>query len=710
MAPNQFATMLHRRANKMSTILVYAVLEWILIVLLLLNCLFYYIIRKFAKHFGLQPPCLLCSRLEHLLEPHNNTNAYQNFICEAHATEISSLNCCPSHHKLTEFNNLCKNCVASQHIRNGKIVNLSPKVAVFQSVGKYVAENEDVHEKCSCCDEVLSSCLLLKPSWDILEHAQKTSFITEVVQDKEAKNKKWNISKYDTQEHCSEASEVVNTIENIIYRYVNAKSYDNATTTTTMPTSNGDEESLEVMNWFSQVSENSDSDQLILAEVFHYPTVRSQRSEIHLQSYAVGMGINDDLQGDNDVNKPTDHSPGPQELKKWEVEEANCWDGSAMSELEVDIGDSTSERLKSLLEAEHNALRSLQAELEEERNAAAIAANQTMAMITRLQEEKSAMQMEALHYQRMMEEQSEYDQEALQILNDLVIKREKEKVELEKDLEGYRKKVLDYEAKEKMIMMMKISKSVRSINLSASSSDTDDDDDDDDDDELFIDLIHEETVDDSCDKYTDGELVSEIEENGRECMKHLSILDESIAQFEDERVSILEELKALEGKLFTLAENDEETSEDRTLKNQGRDVHNEDVDESYKFDIKECNGKGLLEKEQAMNCTAKRLLPLFDATEFGSEEEMNEEDTGYESGGNDFWLLNEHKMEIEFSIEEEVEHVYRRLQALEADKEFLKHCFCSLKKGEKGRELVEEILERLCELRTVEIQVRNGGD
>ncbi|KAL8156431.1 hypothetical protein AgCh_001500 [Apium graveolens] len=703
MAPNQFATMLHRRANKMSTILVYAVLEWILIVLLLLNCLFYYIIRKFAKHFGLQPPCLLCSRLEHLLEPHNNTNAYQNFICEAHATEISSLNCCPSHHKLTEFNNLSKNCVASQHIRNGKIVNLSPKVAVFQSVGKYVAENEDVHEKCSCCDEVLSSCLLLKPSWDILEHAQKTSFITEVVQDKEAKNKKWNISKYDTQEHCSEASEVVNTIENIIYRYVNAKSYDNATTTTTMPTSNGDEESLEVMNWFSQVSENSDSDQLILAEVFHYPTVRSQRSEIHLQSYAVGMGINDDLQGDNDVNKPTDHSLGPQELKKWEVEEANCWDGSAMSELEVDIGDSTSERLKSLLEAEHNALRSLQAELEEERNAAAIAANQTMAMITRLQEEKSAMQMEALHYQRMMEEQSEYDQEALQILNDLVIKREKEKVELEKDLEGYRKKVLDYEAKEKMIMMMKISKSVRSINLSASSSDTDDD-------ELFIDLIHEETVDDSCDKYTDGELVSEIEENGRECMKHLSILDESIAQFEDERVSILEELKALEGKLFTLAENDEETSEDRTLKNQGRDVHNEDVDESYKFDIKECNGKGLLEKEQAMNCTAKRLLPLFDATEFGSEEEMNEEDTGYESGGNDFWLLNEHKMEIEFSIEEEVEHVYRRLQALEADKEFLKHCFCSLKKGEKGRELVEEILERLCELRTVEIQVRNGGD
>ncbi|GMH21673.1 hypothetical protein Nepgr_023515 [Nepenthes gracilis] len=49
-------------------------------------------------------------------------------------------------------------------------------------------------------------------------------------------------------------------------------------------------------------------------------------------------------------------------------------------------------------------------ELEEERNAAAIAANQTMAMIKWLREEKATMQMEALHYQRMMEEQAKYDQ------------------------------------------------------------------------------------------------------------------------------------------------------------------------------------------------------------------------------------------------------------------------------------------------------------
>ncbi|KAL9142116.1 hypothetical protein ABFS82_14G147700 [Erythranthe guttata] len=77
-------------------------------------------------------------------------------------------------------------------------------------------------------------------------------------------------------------------------------------------------------------------------------------------------------------------------------------------------------------------------ELEEERKSAAISANQTMAMINKLQQEKSAMQMEALHYQRTMEEQSEHDQEALQLLNDLVSKREREKRELEKELEMYR--------------------------------------------------------------------------------------------------------------------------------------------------------------------------------------------------------------------------------------------------------------------------------
>ena len=107
-----------------------------------------------------------------------------------------------------------------------------------------------------------------------------------------------------------------------------------------------------------------------------------------------------------------------------------------------------------------------------------------MAMINRLQEEKAAMQMEALQYQRMMEEQSKYDHEALQLLNELMMKREKEKLELEKELEVYRKKVHEYEVREKM-MMSRRDGSMRSRTSSPSCSNAEDSDG------LSIDLNHE---------------------------------------------------------------------------------------------------------------------------------------------------------------------------------------------------------------------------
>ncbi|KAL6006605.1 hypothetical protein ACLOJK_032098 [Asimina triloba] len=78
-------------------------------------------------------------------------------------------------------------------------------------------------------------------------------------------------------------------------------------------------------------------------------------------------------------------------------------------------------------------------ELEEDRNAAAISANQAMTMIIWLQKEKTSMQMEALQYLRMMEEQAVYDQEALQKLYDLLTEKEKEVQDLEAKIEDYRK-------------------------------------------------------------------------------------------------------------------------------------------------------------------------------------------------------------------------------------------------------------------------------
>ncbi|KAK4783250.1 hypothetical protein SAY86_007624 [Trapa natans] len=110
-------------------------------------------------------------------------------------------------------------------------------------------------------------------------------------------------------------------------------------------------------------------------------------------------------------------------------------DGSLVGEID---GESTFDRLKRQIEHDRRALSTLYKELEEERNASAIATNQAMAMITRLQEEKATLQMEALQYLRMMEEQAEYDMEALQKSNDLLSEREKEIHDLEDELDFYR--------------------------------------------------------------------------------------------------------------------------------------------------------------------------------------------------------------------------------------------------------------------------------
>ncbi|KAL0376923.1 UNVERIFIED_CONTAM: putative myosin-binding protein 5 [Sesamum calycinum] len=99
---------------------------------------------------------------------------------------------------------------------------------------------------------------------------------------------------------------------------------------------------------------------------------------------------------------------------------------------------STIRLLEQTLEEERNARAALYVELEKERSAAATAADEAMAMILRLQEEKASIEMEARQYQRMIEEKSFYDAEEMDILKEILLRREKEKHFLEKEVEAYR--------------------------------------------------------------------------------------------------------------------------------------------------------------------------------------------------------------------------------------------------------------------------------
>lgn len=376
-------------------------------------------------------------------------------------------------------------------------------------------------------------------------------------------------------------------------------------------------------------------------------------------------------------------------------------DGSAVSDIECGDGVLTMEKLKSVLRAERKALNKVYAELEEERSASAIAANQTMAMINRLHEEKAAMQMEALQYQRMMDEQSEYDQEAMQLLNELMVKREKEKQELEKELEICRKKVQDYEAKEKMMILRRIKDGcMRSRTSSGPCSNAEDSDG------LSIDLNSEVKEEESF----SGHEESSNQNTPRDAVLYL---EESLASFEEEKLSILDQLKELEEKLLTL--NDEEEEEhfedikpiEQFFSENGNGYHENGDVSSEENGIanghsKEINGTTHHQDRKIMgSIKAKRLLPLFDEAE-DEGGELNGDAEGYDSVAS-----QEHK---KLAIEDEVDHVYERLQALEADREFLKHCISSLRKGDKGLDLLQEILQHLRDLRSVETRLRNSGE
>ncbi|KAJ7964485.1 myosin-binding protein 2-like [Quillaja saponaria] len=720
MAANKFATMLSRNTHRIFVILVYAVLEWVLIMLLLLNSLFSYIITKFAKFFGLAPPCPWCSRVDRILEPGKSTNSYRDLACETHAAEISKLGYCSNHRKLAETQSMCEDCLASRPNHIDDTIGMTHKIALLSWVSENRLENGEKIMRCSCCNESLSrklypSYLLLKPSWGDVNYTQKAHLIVEAIEDK--KNEGDHIEhEHHDDEGVADEHQIFSDIESFISREVaedHSSSISNlhydekedrvekeggvvieeedpcginnfvcqSSDTTTVQDCFEEDKSLEVMILHSPNYISCDTNRLIPVELIDSSTtanlkscnlesqsetgtqlcvflveaagnaektsieeldlemntarvesasvlnfkegeenlvfevcgqfVATQRARtfsndgIHVevvtkeldditpatqpQAQELGSSTSDDddeipnafdefmvqnnisdqpqaqeldssfpcvqedqsSTSDDDTETPNAFdefmaqnnlfTPGTTHIENSSMlEETNLvekkqegishqlinsaeaygveedklpetptsldgfhylhkklmllekresaeesLDGSVVSEVEGGDPLLTIERLKATLKAERKALSALYQELEEERSASAIATNQTMAMITRLQEEKAAMQMEALQYQRMMEEQSEYDQEALQLLNELMVKREKEKQEVEKELELYRNKVLDYESKEIEALRRMRDGSERSRDSSSSCSNMGDTED------LSIDLNRE---------------------------------------------------------------------------------------------------------------------------------------------------------------------------------------------------------------------------
>ncbi|WVZ84743.1 hypothetical protein U9M48_031735 [Paspalum notatum var. saurae] len=81
----------------------------------------------------------------------------------------------------------------------------------------------------------------------------------------------------------------------------------------------------------------------------------------------------------------------------------------------------------------------LQRELEKERSAAASAAEEAMAMILRLQKDKSALEIEARQLRRTADERCSFYEDEVEELRDIVLVREREARALRKELDAYRR-------------------------------------------------------------------------------------------------------------------------------------------------------------------------------------------------------------------------------------------------------------------------------
>ncbi|KAK7345805.1 hypothetical protein VNO77_16416 [Canavalia gladiata] len=392
-------------------------------------------------------------------------------------------------------------------------------------------------------------------------------------------------------------------------------------------------------------------------------------SSVHGSSLAPAVPTNPETQGE------TSSSNGIQILQKSASVESGLesLDGSNIPEIE---GESTADRMRRQVEHCKKCMDALQKELEEERNASAIATNEAMSMITRLQEEKAALQMEALQYLRMMEEQAEYDNKELQKVNDLLTEKEKEIQDLEAELEFYRSNLPEepivqgesWDSKEENITVQNIVVDNNTNTVSNISNSK----------PVEVSGVRDEDE-------TDGT---------------------SFLELEDEKLYITECLKSLEKKLHQI-------SYDGTSSHTPR-VRPEKLEESELNEQETSNCEGpQLDGHEETDLSIQKNIDM-------SNGNHDDKDGSAASDSDDCSLSIENNHSTSFEpqastprrevelvvLENEISDLNDRLEALEFDHDLLDHIINSLQNGNDGKQFIQDIAHRLHELRKIGITSR----
>ncbi|KAL1553530.1 hypothetical protein AAHA92_14194 [Salvia divinorum] len=359
-----------------------SIVQCFMIVLLFIDRLLAFVSNEFASLFGLRQPCLLC--------PRRTADFYYNdTICDVHKRDVSSLGYCAVHNKLSDIRSMCHVCIVS-----------------FAT------------EKDSNCDKYKTVAAILNKDLDRIVDDERRALLRRLQKDD---GDACHDDRVGPNSWCSCCGEPLK---------LRASKKFLRSLSTKSPASSPR------LSWLANRNDETPRSR--------YPELKfTSDTELEApQIDASNAAITPFLQDPKDVGEDPNRTPKwlSRSSKKLNFDKVDTpVEPLDMSPLnEVDSG--LLSRLKQQAHLDQDSLMAVYVELDKERSAAAVAANNAMAMITRIQQEKAAIQMEALQYQRMMEEQAEYDEEALDLMRDMLITKEDDVKTLESELDAYRVK------------------------------------------------------------------------------------------------------------------------------------------------------------------------------------------------------------------------------------------------------------------------------
>ncbi|XP_019153402.1 PREDICTED: probable myosin-binding protein 5 isoform X2 [Ipomoea nil] len=352
---------------------IYAVLEWMMIMMILLDGFLAFLSDEFARLFELNIPCLLCTRIEYVMSHRKQNLCYNDCLCEEHKRDISSLAYCHIHKKISEIRHLCDNCLISfATSKDSDCERYKPLLGLL---------HKDV--SCFADDGARVSVKSIKTVTDNEEAPQ--------------------VDKDTTSERCSCCGDFIQRLK------YNRNLSMNSNAPAPSPRA-----------WRNEQIRSVESPRIRFTDIKLRP---DNDSELPYEE-----------DSSTPVQEEACRTPSFLRASRFLPSSDSVQASPRLSRLSMDVLSDSNDTS----EGYHKSLMALKMELDEERNASAIAANNAMAMITRLQEEKAALQMEAFQYQRMMEEEVEFDQEEVELMRDMLIKREEEMKIMESELEAYR--------------------------------------------------------------------------------------------------------------------------------------------------------------------------------------------------------------------------------------------------------------------------------